>query len=207
MKPSSSVKELNGRLLLSMQQDGLPDLLGGMIVSTFGLIPILDQTGMNPGVRQVIIFSIYLLEILLVIWMKRRITAPRAGLVVVSRKVKSRISMIFLGVNLALLVFFGISYLSVGVPGTWVGQFRLSIPLGLIFLVLFTVLAALLRASRFYFFGITVLVTLLFFEYLFNRGMVSHHGIPTACLLSGGMIIFSGGFRLIRFVKTYSLHN
>ncbi len=50
--PTSPTRDINRRLLLSLHQDGLLDILAGLIVATFGLIPILDETGMNTGIRR-----------------------------------------------------------------------------------------------------------------------------------------------------------
>jgi hypothetical protein len=42
--PTSPTKDINRRLLLTLHQDGLLDVLAGLIVATFGMIPILDET-------------------------------------------------------------------------------------------------------------------------------------------------------------------
>ena len=57
--PTSPTRNISKRLLLSLHQDGLFDVLAGLIVVTFAFIPILDETSMNPGVRQVIILLFY----------------------------------------------------------------------------------------------------------------------------------------------------
>ena len=95
--PSGSPsKEINKRLLLSIHQDGFFDILAGLIIINFGWVPILDSTGMSPGVRQTILLSFYGLSVVLVLFLKRRITYPRAGYVKLSKKTTSRLAIITL---------------------------------------------------------------------------------------------------------------
>jgi len=54
---------------MSIHQDGFYDILAGVIVIIFGLIPILDATGLTPGVRQVILLSIYGTSIFFILWL------------------------------------------------------------------------------------------------------------------------------------------
>ncbi len=50
---TSPTREINKRLLLTLHQDGLLDVLAGLIVITFGFIPILDETSMSPVTKQI----------------------------------------------------------------------------------------------------------------------------------------------------------
>lgn len=198
-------KEISRRLLLTIHQDGLLDVLAGLIIATFGIIPLLDETGMNPGVRQVIFLLCYMVEVGSIVWLKRLVTLPRTGMVTLSRRTTSRISIILLGINLVIFLFFLGSYLFAWPMKNQLGSYQLSVPLGLIWLILLSSMGALLKAKRFFLYGVVVLVILIVGEYLFTRGVIGNHGIPHASFLSGGLIVLSGFISLIRFLRKYRL--
>jgi hypothetical protein len=203
--PTSPTREINRRLLMTLHQDGLLDVLAGLIVLTFGLIPILDESGLNPGARQVLFLSFYFLEVFVIIWLKRRIILPRSGMVQLSKKTTSRLSLVMLLVNVAIFLVMAGSY-AFEIP-IWelFGSYQLSVPLGLLFMLLLTVTGALLKASRFYFYGILVMVSFIVFEHLFLKGYVAHHGIPPAGFISGGLIVLSGLVHLRKFLLNYKI--
>lgn len=206
MKASSEspTREINKRLLLSIHQDGFFDMLAGLIVINFGCIPILDASGLNPGVRQVILLSFYGLTIGIIWWLKRRIVTPRAGYVKLAKKTTSRISVILLIVNIVLFVLFGGVYL-LDIPlWSYFGSYQLSLPLGLLFMVMFSFSAGLLKATRFYLYGLLVLFSFVGSEHLYLKGLAVHHGIPLAAFFSGGIVFLSGCIFLIRFMRMYS---
>lgn len=202
--PTTPTREINRRLLLSLHQDGLLDILAGLIVATFGLIPILDQSGLGPGLRQVIILLFYGVSVFLVFWLKRRITLPRAGYVKLSRKTTSRISIILLIINVLLFLLFAGVYIFDIPVWDYFGSYKMSVPLGLIFLIMLTVTGGLLKAARFHFYGLLVLGSFVGAEYLYNKGSIAHHGIPLAAFVSGGVIIAIGIGYLINFLKKYN---
>ncbi|MEN8203736.1 MAG: hypothetical protein ABFS28_14155 [Bacteroidota bacterium] len=203
--PSGSpTREINKRLLLSIHQDGFFDILAGLIVINFGWVPILDATGLNPGVRQTILLTFYGLSIVIVIWLKRRITVPRSGYVKLAKKTRSRLSIVMLIVNMVLFVIFGGIYL-LDIPlWSYFGSYQMSVPLGLIFMVLFSFTGGLLKAVRFYLYGILVLFSFIGSEHLFLVGRAAHHGIPLAAFVSGGIIFLSGCIFLSKFMRRYS---
>jgi hypothetical protein len=202
---NSPTKEINKKLLMSIHQDGFYDILAGVIVIIFGLIPILDATGLTPGVRQVILLLIYGVSIFFIIWLKRRITLPRTGFVQLSKKTTTRMSVIMLIVNIVIfLVFAGVYVLDVPMWNHF-GSYQLSVPLGLIFLIMLSFTGGLFKAPRFYLYGILVLVSFIGFEHLFLMEIVAHHGIPWAGFVSGGIILLSGGLKLCTFIKRYGV--
>ncbi len=200
----SPTRDINRRLLLTLHQDGLLDVLAGLIVSTFGFVPILDETGLNPGVRQILILSFYGASILAVLWLKRRITLPRSGYVKLTSRFTSRLSLIILIVNVLIFILFAGAFIFDLELWEYFGDYQMSVPLGLIFLVMLTVSGGLLKASRFFLYGILVFCAYVIFEHLFLKGMVGNHGIPLAAFLSGGVMILSGVMHLYRFMNRYS---
>jgi hypothetical protein len=204
--PSASpTREINKRLLLSIHQDGFFDMLAGLIIINFGWVPILDETGMNPGVRQVLLLSFYGLSIGIILWLKKRISTPRSGYVKLAKKTTSRLAIIMLLVNITLfLIFAGVYVLDIPL-WSYFGSYQLSIPLGLIFLVLFSFSGSLLKAVRFHLYGLLVLLSFIGSEYLYLNGRALHHGIPLAAFVSGGIIFGTGLVFLYRFLRMYRI--
>jgi hypothetical protein len=107
-------------------------------------------------------------------------------------------------VNIALFILFGGVYL-LDIPlWSYFGSYQLSLPLGLIFLVLFSFTGSLLKAARFYLYGMLVLFSFMGAEHLFLKGLAVHHGIPLGAFLSGGIVFLSGCLLLVRFMRMYS---
>lgn len=207
LDPTTPGKHINRRLLLTLHQDGLLDILAGMIVISFGIIPLLDDSGLGAGWRQVIFLSLYGLEVAGVMILKKKVTQPRAGLVVLSRSTQRKISTVLLVLNLAIFLLFIASYLFELKIGDVLGQYQLSIILGLAFLAILTVTGIMIKAYRFSLYGLLVFASYLGAEHLFLDGKTQHHGIPLASLISGGFIVLIGVILLTRFVNVYKVDN
>lgn len=201
--PTSPTRDIKNRLLLFLHQDGLLDLLAGAIVATFGLVPILDETGMNPGLRQVIILSIYGASVATILILKRKVSLPRSGYVKLARRTTVKMSLIMLIVNILLFLCFLSAYLFDIPFRDYLGNYQMSVPLGLIFLIMFTVAGGMLNATRFHFYGLFVLATFMGGDYLYSRSILPQHGLPVAAFVSGGIIMLAGAFQLRRFLKVY----
>ncbi|MGW8316977.1 MAG: hypothetical protein ACWGNV_15375 [Bacteroidales bacterium] len=204
MNQQTPSREIRRRLMLSIHQDGLLDILAGLIIATFGTIPLLDASGMNPGVRSVIFLSCYLLEVVVILWLKQVITLPRTGLVKLTRKTASKLAVTLLIINIILFLVFAGSYLFKIRPWDLFGSYRLSIMLGLAFMVPLTAAGLLLNAYRFTLYGLLVLAVYMAGEYLYFKEVLGDHGIPAASFISGGTIVLTGGIYLYRFIHTYS---
>jgi hypothetical protein len=196
-------QEVRRRLLLTIHQDGLLDILVGLIMATFGMIPLLDAMGLNPGMRSVIFLSGYMLEVGVIVWLKQAITLPRTGLVKLRRKTTSKITLTLLIINILLFIVFAGSRV-IKIP-LWnlFGSYQLSILLGLAFMVPLTAAGLLLKATRFFLYGIFALGIYLAGEYLYNQGILRDFGIPVASFICGGIIAMTGAIFLFRFLHTY----
>ena len=203
MNSPTTPREINRRIFLNLHQDGILDMLGGSIVLTFGLIPILDSTPMGPGLRQVLLLGIYFIEILAVILLKNHITFPRAGRVIMRPEKRKALSLTFLIVNIALFLLLAGSSLAGWSPADRLGQFRLPVLLGSLFLLLFSVSGVLLKAARFHAYGLLVLGAYLLSGFLYSRGFGTNDGIPAAAFSSGGIILFCGATLFILFLRKY----
>ncbi len=207
MKRTSPSREINQRLMLTIHQDGLLDILAGLIIATFGTIPLLDASGINPGVRQVIFLSCYLVEVVALLWLKRTVTLPRTGQVTLSRRTTTRLSVTMLIINGLIFLFFAGTYLFKLPVRHVLGSFQLSISLGMIFFILFSAAGWMLRATRFFFYAALVLAAFILAEYLAIHGNLKDHGIPLASFFSGGVIVCTGVVQLVHFMNTYKIDN
>lgn len=204
MDTTSPTREIQKRLLLTLHQDGLLDILAGSIVANFGLVPILDETGMNPGIRQVIILSIYAAAVVAVLILKRTVTQPRSGYVRLARRTTARISVILLIVNIIIFLVFALAYFLDLAVWEQLGNYQLSVPLGLIFLTMCTFAGALLKAPRFHLYGLMVMASFVGGEHLYSRSLLAHHGLPHAAFVSGGIMVVAGSIMFIKFIRGYS---
>ena len=110
--------------------------------------------------------------------------------------------------NLVIFLFFAGSYAFNLDLWDMFGSYQLAVPLGLVFLIMFSVSGTMLKAARFFAYGILVFTSFLFFEYLFMQDLVKHHGIPAAAITSGALIVLSGAFYCRRFIgKLYRIEN
>lgn len=207
LDPTSPTRDINKRLLLSIHQDGLLDILAGLIVITFGIIPLLDASGLGAGLRQVIFLSLYGIEVFGIMMLKKKISTPRLGMVIISRNKSRKYSLIMLMINLSLFLFFVASYLFDLNILDLLGQYQLSIMLGLIFMLLLSVSGAMLRAPRYAIYGLIIFICFVGSEHLFLEAKTAHHGIPLAALISGGLMVLSGSYLLMRFIQDYRIDN
>lgn len=202
--PTLPGRSINRNLQLFLQQDGLFDILAGLIIITFGVIPLLDESGMGVGLRQIIFLVFYGIEVSLFLWLKRRISLPRSGQAVPPGRKRRRLSLILLLLNVAILIFLLANYGFDLIITNLLGQYQLSIMLGMIFLLVLSIVGAMLKAPRYFGYSILVFACFVGSEYLFYNGLSMHHGIPLAAAVSGGIIICVGLLYLLRFIKTYN---
>jgi len=200
-------KQMDRRLLMSLHQDGLLDVLAGAIVGIFGLIPILDATGMSPLWRQVIYLSVYALIIVLVLLAKQRLILPRAGSVRLKSSKRKGMAMVLLALNMLVFFFFVMSYFFELRLWSHMENFRLSLSLGGVFLLMYSSAAWLLRAPRFALYSLLTFALFVWAEFLYFKGYTAHHGIPLAAFSSGGLMCLTGGYYLAVFLKKHPAHD
>jgi len=200
MQPTSTAREVNRRLLLSLHQDGVPDLLAGILVADFGLIPVLDDTGLSPGLRQVILLSVYFLQLGILILVRKHITQPRAGTVVLKKNRRNRMATTFLLANVTLFLTLIGLYIFRDNNREFMENYGLSLTIGGIYMVLLTTAGLVFRAARFYLYSLLVGAAYFSAGYLHMQDKVADYGIPIAAFLSGGLIFVAGTWLLIRFL-------
>jgi hypothetical protein len=203
MSPMISLKEAERKVFTSTFRDGLWDIFIGCVILQFAVGPLLTDLGLGDFWSSVVFLPFYLLAYLGLWAGKKFIVAPRIGLVTYHRTRKARlrkvtvISLIILviGVIVGLLAF-NMSNLS-----EWIFPAILSA----VMLGGFSLAAYFLDFTRLYVYGVLVSLSPLVGELLFRYAGAAHHGYPIVFGVSGGLMILTGLFLFIRFLRDYPI--
>jgi len=203
MQNNLNLKELENRAFKSTFQDGLYDMLIGIILLIFAFAPYLSDLGLGDFWSSFVFIPIYLIFFLLFRAAKKHITVPRIGLMKIGSERKTKMVKLcfFFLILLILGCFAGLSFWSLEhiVSVKWIA------PGVLITLMLssFSVAGYFLNITRFFIYGIMIALLVPIGEILFWRGIVTHHGYPLVFGISCGTMIIAGFMLLIRFVRKY----
>jgi hypothetical protein len=187
------MKEIERQVYLSYSEDGLVDIAIGAVITAWGLMLIMEPTGL-----------IGLLGLLgLGIWYigKRLITIPRIGVIEPGPKMERRLTnlAVFL-VVLGIVVFVGI-LLSRAAGSLVISDYSLAI-LGLVLAFGVAILAYLLNATRIYFYAVILIVSFAGGEIL-AKSTTAFDAFALSVILGGGLIVLSGIVVLVRFLRKY----
>lgn len=197
MTTTESLKELERRAYRATFEDGVYDILFGLVFLILAGIPILETMGISrfPG------YFLFLIPIL-VLWLgKRHITIPRLGFVEFGpkRKSKRRVLAWVFGVVLVLTLPLMIIMLRQGLPGNQVWFIVALFAAPLLAVAIFAV-----DCPRLYIYAALLAATVAESEFL-----TSYVGTPFNALISFGIpgtaIIIYGISLLITFIKKYPL--
>ncbi|MBN2414319.1 hypothetical protein JXO52_00675 [bacterium] len=181
--------------------DGLWDIMLGIVLLSYGVVPLLSVTKLGDFWSSLFILPFF--GIGYGIWYagKRRITIPRAGLMKIGplRKKKIATIQIYLNIFLALGVITGFAAYGRLSEVDWLFPALLAI----IILAGFSLGARYLDFSRLGWYGAGLTVLVITGELLFRMGMVSHHGFPLAFGVTGFTAIGTGILLLARFIRAY----
>ena len=195
-----SIRRIERNVMRSLFADGLWEMFAGYLVLHLALIPRIGDLGLGKMLGSLVWLPMYWLVFRGVLLLKKRVIAPRIGgvrlhqLSAAGRPVLSRgIMAVLVLVN---LVFAAIVF-SAGSPGTW----NRTAVLALFMLIAFSGASLKLRVPRFMAFGWLCSAAVMAGEWLYRTYGVSHHGIPLAMGICGGMILVSGGMRMVVFLR------
>ena len=195
-----SLKEAERKAFRTTHSDGLWDIFLGcfflMFVIALYLSPSLGDFWSS------VVFLPFLGLVYLVIWLVRKyVVTPRIGLVKFGRARKTRLAkftLVMLLVNIFAFVLGLVAALNFGrVPGQ-----MMSIIMGMILLIGFSLAAYFLDFSRLYLYGLLVGLSPLVGEWLWNLGYVTHHGFPVTFGTASGIMILFGLVIFIRLLVT-----
>ncbi len=191
----TDLKDAERSTYLSYFEDGIADILGGLLVLNFGLGMLFNSS----------LFFMFTWMPLILFWpLKRAITFPRMGYVKFTQKRQRKISK-----NIILLIAAGTISFILGIA-TYLGvqgvvfdlrNFMMAygtLVLGAIMATAFALVAILFEIKRFYGYAALVFGGWLL-AFLFNF----QEGAPVAA--AGGIIMLTGLGYLIRFLTRYPL--
>jgi hypothetical protein len=193
MTDKIKLSEYKRQIYLFYSEDGLADLAIGLMIFGFGILLLV---GLPAFVGLLTVIPLFL-------WFfgKQILVEPRVGSIQPGTEIKNRflgffINLIVLG--LGILIFFLINQRT----GTrFISSYSLSL-FGLVLAVGISALGLLLRASRFYVYGLIVFLFMAVGEFLLNS-LTAFDPYLTAVISAGLIIIISGLVSLIRFIRKY----
>jgi len=201
METELDLKKLEKQSFTSYFQDGLWDIVIGMMLLATAVSTILSDVGTSDPLRIAIYMPIMLSGSVIIGLGKRYITIPRLGLVKFSRQRMNKLMKLNAGIVAAVLI----SALLVGViplgPG-WLGEYGGDLVFSILVLVAFSMIAYFFDFRRMYLYA--VLFALLFFSVVaLDDGSTVLRGIPA--LVAALAILGFGSKLLLGFVQDFPL--
>jgi len=199
MSRQISLKEAERRAFQATHSDGLWDVMIGCFFLMFAIAPLLS-VHLGDFWSSAVFLPFWALVYLAIVLLRRNVIAPRIGTARYGRSRQARImkfSVAMLVVNLVALVLGILAALNIGrLSGQVMG-----ILLGLILLVGFSTAAHVLDYPRLYLYALLLGFAGPLGEWLFARGLVSHHGYPAVFGSIAGLMILTGLALFLRLLR------
>ena len=199
MSDEICLKDAEKKAFRSTFDDGLWDILLGCVISLLAIAPFLSSR-LGDFWSSAVFLPFWGLVYLAVQTIRRHVVAPRIGTAKFGRARKARLArftIVMLVVNVLALILGFVAAATVGkVPGQ-----ATSIVLGLILLAGFSIAAHFLDFSRLYIYGLMLGISPPVGEWLYSRGLASHHGFPVTFGVTAGVMIAVGVAVFARLVR------
>lgn len=201
MSQSISLKDAEQRVFQTATNDGTWDILLGCFFLMFAIAPLLSAS-LGDFWSSAVFLPFWAVAYIALWLIRKHVVRPRIGSVRFGksrRAVLSRFNVILLVLNLLAFVLgiIAAAYAS-RIPGQVMG-----IALGLMLLGGFSFAAFYLGISRLYLYGLLTGLGPPIGEWLWIRGLVSHHGYPLIFGITSGTMIFVGLGLLLRLIARY----
>jgi hypothetical protein len=197
MSQPVDLQEAERQVFRTTFADGLWDVMLGCFVLLFALAPLLSVS-LGDFWSSVVFLPFWGL-VALAVWLARRyVVAPRLGVVKFGPERKARLlqlNLVMLIVNAAALVLGIVAALRSPISGRAV-----TMVLGLLFLISFSIAAYLLDFRRLYIYGLLIWLSPLAGEWLYTHQGVAHHGFPVTFGITAGIMILTGLAIFARFL-------
>jgi hypothetical protein len=197
MPDKINLKKIEIEVFTSSYEDGLMDILIGIVFSQFAIAPLLTDIGFSDLMASAIFVPLYILILIIFILLKKYITNPRMGTFKPNPKRKFKL----IKLNLVLFILLLIGFLAGLIYNTSSAVVNSFYPLTFSSLVLIISFVAgyYLNINRLFYYGILVALSPLIGELLWSKGLVSHHGFPLTFGISSAILIIFGITKFIRF--------
>ena len=201
MTQDADLKQIERRAYMSYFQDGLWDIVIGLVAAAWAVGPLLSDLGLS-DIWSGVIFLPFAAVAYAIFWAgKRFVTRPRMGLVRFGPKRKARLTKI-LAVTTALLTVGLVVGIVASMSSTTSGWVYPAAFCGVL-LVGFSLGAYFLDFPRLYLYGALLALSFPIGEVLFKYAGASHHGWPITCGVSAVTMLLIGVTLFTRFVRKY----
>ena len=198
---SDDLKATERRVFRTAVDHGLWDVFIASVVAMLAIAPLLSGT-MGDFWSSAVFLPIWGGVYLAIRLIRERVVVPRVGLVRFGPSRKQRLWRF----TVVMLVFNVVAAL-LGVAASIalqrdVGGPLIPIMFPLLLLVGFSLAAYFLEIPRLFFYGVLLAAAPLIGEWLFRRGLVSHHGYPVVFAVAAGVIAAAGVIRFVRLIRS-----
>ena len=202
-----NLKELEKKAFKSVFEDGLWDMLIGIVLFFSMAAPILlSDLGFGDFWSAAVFLPVNLGFIWLLKFTKIHTTVPRLGMVRMGEKRRKKVRglqtvlifMLVLGLIMGLVVF------SFNETLKLINWFFAAI-ICFVFMFSFTAAAVKFNVRRFQYYGILITMLVPVGEILFRKGLIKHHGIPLAFGTAAVIILVTGIYKFYTFLKHFPL--
>ena len=201
MPKEANLKQVEQRVFQAAFEDGLWDVLIGLMTLQFAIGPLLSRS-LGDFWSSAVFLPFFALAFAVIWLVRKHIVRPRVGIVKFGEWRRKKL----IRFNIAMLIAFSValilgilSFVSFdSVPG-WVHATRFSFAV-----LLFSGIAAyLLNFTRLYVYGLLMALSPLVGEWLWAHMGVPHHGFPVTFGVTAGIIIIIGLVKFTRLLRSH----
>ncbi len=201
MSQPISLKDAERKVFRTATNDGLWDMFLGCFFIMFSVAPLLSAR-LGDFWSSAVFLPVWGLLYLAIRQIRKRVILPRVGYVIFGetrRAALGRLSFLMLVVNLLALVLGILAALNYrSIPGQLT-----SMAFGLMLLLGFSFAAYVLNLPRLYLYGLLAGLSPLVGEWLFSRGLTTHHGFPVTFGAVAGVMILIGLGLFVQLLRSY----
>jgi MFS family permease len=202
MSTTIDLDKLEKKVFSTTHQDGLIDILLGIIFLQFSIAPLLTDIGFSDFEASAVFIPVWLIGFLLFFLAKKFIVTPRTGKIKPGKKRKLKLQK----ANIVLLIILFAGFLIGLLYNDFSDSIDFLFPLtfSIIILLVSMISAYYFDINRLNYYGIMIACAPIIGEILWNNRLVSHHGFPLMFGIVSFILITVGMILLIRFLKLYS---
>lgn len=198
MSQRISLRDAERKAFRTTYNDGLVDIFLGCFLLMFVIAPYLSAS-LGDFWSSVVFLPFWALVYLVIRLIRRHVVTPRIGTARFGQARRARLArftVVMLAINAVALILGFVAALCFGrVPGQMI-----SIAVGMVLLMGFSIAAYFLDFNRLYIYGLLVGLSPLVGEWLWAHGYATHHGFPITFGTSAGITILVGLALFIRLL-------